>query len=212
MKYSITLLGNPASASRARLTETRARQERAWALPSGMSLEDMADRFAEIDHGGSRARALAAGVEPPSQVHFMESLFSRPTKAVKMLRTLAREGRQREEARQEAEKDLPKVIWTLGPQDNSTAPAEGVSSSPSSINDTLRPPQLLPSSSTDDTETSFGVHTAPQSEDNTSPREAMTAGSSAPTEDPATSDNTFSESSEGGTGASGLSNSNSGTS
>jgi hypothetical protein len=112
MNYSIVLSGVPAAHSRARVEETRVRQLRAWSLPSGTSIEEMAERFAEIDHGGRKARALALGNEPQPEVEFMAHLFQRPDKGVNVLRALAREGRERENAREELEKGLPKVVWT----------------------------------------------------------------------------------------------------
>jgi hypothetical protein len=131
MRYTIALSGATPYQSRARLEETRARQFRSWSLPSGTSLEEMADRFAEIDHGGRKARALAEGAELPDEVHFVERMFDRPNRSVKSLRALAREGSEREKAREEAEKSMPKIVWT---------PAEGTDATGSLVE--------LPSTST----------------------------------------------------------------
>ncbi|EIN12750.1 Pet127-domain-containing protein [Punctularia strigosozonata HHB-11173 SS5] len=87
---------------RANLNYAKDRQFRAWALPSGLSVEQMEERWNSMNFGGSSSE----GSSP-----FDPRLFYRAPFQTRMLRQLAREGRNDTEAWQEAERGLPKIIW-----------------------------------------------------------------------------------------------------
>jgi hypothetical protein len=82
-----------------------------------MSVEDMAERFEEIDHGGVRRRATrtqagqSTDVEQPA---FKREMFGQPTWRVRDLRELAKEGRRKALEQEERDRGRPQVV--LGSQ------------------------------------------------------------------------------------------------
>jgi hypothetical protein len=87
---------------RSNLAGARARQFRAWSLPTGLDMTQMEERWKSMNFGGTATEETSA---------FDPKYFLEVTRGIEALRQLAREGRIDSEALMEEERDLPKIVW-----------------------------------------------------------------------------------------------------
>lgn len=103
--WAVTHLASSELDSRSRLGECKERQYRSYLLPSGVPLQDVENFWKSLNFSGPKSPEELAALAVPTQDNFQY-----PYAMIKMLRRLAREGRDDTERMRQAELGKRKVV------------------------------------------------------------------------------------------------------
>ncbi|KAF9267511.1 Pet127-domain-containing protein [Marasmius fiardii PR-910] len=109
--WAVTHLAEPEESIRSRLEGAKARQFRAYSLPSGIDHSQIEEWWAKLNFGGKEDPGSGVSSGEPN---FFSTHFQEPDHRIVSLRNLAKRGRSLTQLMEESERGKPRIVYGVG--------------------------------------------------------------------------------------------------